>query len=170
MSGVYHLLNKGGMASQVMRRLDHAGIFLLIAGSFTAVHGYLFRGFWRWGMITAIWVMAIAGLTLKTIFFSSVSEALSLTFYIGLGWFGAISGFLLWRKFGLKYIMPLLLGAVFYTLSALLDFFDVPHLVPGLMGPHEIFHVGVILGISCHWIFIYRFANNLVPLKSNYSK
>ena len=166
MSGVYHLLSKGEPASEVIRRLDHAGIFLLIAGTFTAVHGYLFKGFWRWGMMSLIWLLAITGITLKTIFFNHVSEGLSLTFYIGLGWFGAVSGYLLWRKFGLTFIVPLLLGAAAYTMGALLEFFRVPNIMPGIIGPHEIFHIFVIAGIAFHWKFVHQFADNHLSIKN----
>ena len=49
MSGVYHMMESGGTARAVMGRLDHSAIFVLIAGTFTPVHGILFRGWARWG-------------------------------------------------------------------------------------------------------------------------
>src|SRR5947209_1613726 len=49
MSGVYHMHARGGPARQILARLDHAGVFLLIAGTFTPAHGILFRGPLRWG-------------------------------------------------------------------------------------------------------------------------
>ena len=52
-----------------MRRLDHAAIFVLIACSFTPVHTILFRGWGRQGMLLLVWTVAIAGITLKMIFF-----------------------------------------------------------------------------------------------------
>ena len=48
MSTVFHMLIRGGTASRVMERLDHGAIFVLIAGTFTAVHGTIFRGWFRW--------------------------------------------------------------------------------------------------------------------------
>src|SRR5574342_331533 len=71
LSGTYHLLAPGTAGREVLQRLDHAAIFALIAGSFTPVHAILFRGAWRWGMLTLIWGAAIAGMTLKTLNFSS---------------------------------------------------------------------------------------------------
>ena len=53
LSGVYHLLTPGTAGREVLQRLDHAAIFVLIAGSFTPVHAILFRGAWRWGMLAA---------------------------------------------------------------------------------------------------------------------
>ncbi|MDH3583009.1 MAG: hemolysin III family protein [Phycisphaerae bacterium] len=157
-SGVYHLLSTGGAGREVLRRLDHAAIFFLIAATFTPAHGILFRGIWRWGMLTVIWAAAITGLTLKTIFFHGVSEGLGLTFYLGLGWVGVISGIAIWMRFGPALVRPLVAGALAYTFGALFEFAKWPVLVEGVIGPHEMFHVAVIVGIGCHWWFVYRFA------------
>jgi len=78
-SGVYHLLAPGTDERALLKRLDHAAIFVLIAGSFTPVHVILFRGAWRWGMLTIVWGAAVAGLVLKTVFFSTVPESLGLS-------------------------------------------------------------------------------------------
>jgi|GEM_PF-3453297 len=90
MSGVYHFLAAGSIARHVLRILDHAGIYVLIAGSFTAIHGVLFRGFMRWGIILIVWILAINGITLGTIFFDSMPESLSLIFLLSFGWPAAL--------------------------------------------------------------------------------
>jgi len=74
MSGVYHMMVRGAMASRVMARLDHGAIFILIAASFTPAHGLLFRGALRWGPLVLVWIGAITGITLKTIFFDNLAE------------------------------------------------------------------------------------------------
>lgn len=157
-SGVYHLLVPGTDERAVLKRLDHAAIFVLIAGSFTPVHVILFKGAWRWGMLTVVWGAALAGLILKTVFFSSVPESLGLAMYLGLGWLGIFSGIALARRFGLRYIQPLLWGAVAYTVGAVAEFLRWPVLLAGVVGPHELFHLAVLAGISCHWAFILRIA------------
>lgn len=156
MSGVYHLLTPHTMGRAVMQRLDHAAIFFLIAGTFTPVHGLLFRGFMRWGFLFLIWVTAITGITLKTIFFTDISEWLGLIFYLGLGWIGVVSGYFLFRTFGWGYIQPLVYGAMAYTIGAVIDFTQFPVLIPHVLGPHEIFHVMVLVGITMHWNFAVR--------------
>lgn len=157
MSGVFHLLEPGGSGRAVLQRLDHAGIFVLIAGTFTPVHGILFRGWWRWGMLILIWAVAITGLTLKTIFFSDISEWLGLTFYLGLGWVGLVSAILLYRRFGTHLLYPLLYGALAYTLGAVMEFVRFPVVIPGVIGPHEMFHVAVLMGLSLHFVLVHRF-------------
>ena len=153
MSGVYHLLTPATTGRAVLQRLDHAAIFFLIAGSFTPIHLLLFRGPMRWAFLSLIWVIAITSITLKAIYFRSFSEWFGLILYIGLGWMGAITGYLLYRRFGLSFIKKLLYGALAYTIGAVLDFVGFPILVPRVLGPHEIFHIAVLTGIGLHWSF-----------------
>ena len=142
----------------VLKVLDHAAIFILIAATFTPIHILQFEGFMRWGILLIVWVTAITGLTLKSVYFEDVPETLSLALYLGLGWIGAISGYMLYRHLGLAAILPLLYGAFAYTLGAVLEFLRLPVIISGVIGPHELFHVLVLLGISFHWQFVYRVA------------
>ncbi|HEY8219024.1 MAG TPA: hemolysin III family protein, partial [Methylobacter sp.] len=87
-SGIYHLLAATGFAHTVFQRLDHAAIFLVIAGTFTPINCILFDGLLRWGFLVTVWVLAISGLIVKTIFFTTIPEWLGLSFYLGLGWMG----------------------------------------------------------------------------------
>lgn len=158
LSGVYHLLTPGTAGREVLKRLDHAAIFLLIAASFTPIHIILFKGAWRWGMLTLVWSAAIAGLILKSVFFTTVPEWLGLTMYLGLGWLGVLSALALARRYGWRRIQPVLWGALAYTAGAVFEFLRWPVLLPGIVGPHEIFHLAVLAGIACHWTFILRIA------------
>ena len=63
MSGTYHLLERDTTARYVLRILDHAGIFLLISGTITAIHVTLFSGFMKWGITIITSVIAIVGIT-----------------------------------------------------------------------------------------------------------
>jgi channel protein (hemolysin III family) len=154
MSGVFHLLAQGGMPRYVLQRLDHAAIFLLIAGTFTPVTVMLFRGVWRWAILLVIWSAAVTAITLKSIYFHEVQEWLSVSLYLAMGWFGVLAGFDLWRRFGLRFIRGLLCGGLAYTVGAVMDFLRWPTLVPGIVGPHETFHVLVLAGAAFHWTFI----------------
>lgn len=158
MSGVYHMTRLGGVAREVMMRLDHGAIFILIAGTFTPVHGLLFRGPLRWGPLAFIWTAALSGVVLKTAFMNSVAEWVGLTLYLVLGWFGAVSGILLWRARGFAFIRALLLGGIAYSVGAAADFLQRPTIVPGVVQAHEIFHVAVLIGAALHYQFIRQFA------------
>lgn len=158
-SGVYHLLADGSDARAVLRRLDHAAIFVLIAGTFTPGHTILFRGWMRWGVLAFVWTAAITSLTLKTVFFRGFPEWLGLVFYLSLGWVGIVSGVAAWRRYGFSVMAPMLWGGVAYTVGAVLEFARWPTLWPGFIEAHELFHVFVLAGIGLHWRFIYRFAH-----------
>src|SRR5574341_859304 len=158
LSGVYHLLAPGTAGREVLKRLDHAAIFGLIAGSFTPVHAILFRGAWRWGMLAVIWGAAIAGITLKTLNFAAMPEWVGLAMYLGLGWLGVISAVALARRCGFRFVLPVLWGALAYTVGAVAEFLRWPLLLPGIVGPHEIFHLAVLAGIAWHWAFILSIA------------
>jgi channel protein (hemolysin III family) len=158
MSGVYHMMERGGAASRVMERLDHGAIFILIAGTFTPALGMLFHGWRRWGPLAVIWIAAITGITLKTIFFDNFAEWAGLTFYLTMGWFGLGSGIQLGRRYGANFIKPLLLGGVAYSVGAVIEFLHVIVIVPGVIHPHELFHVAVLMGAFWHWLFIWQFA------------
>jgi channel protein (hemolysin III family) len=157
MSGVYHLLPLGD-GKVVLQRLDHAAIFVLIAGTFTPVNIILFRGLWRWGPLLVVWTFAVTAVTLKTILFNDVPQWLGITLYLSMGWFGAVVGYALWRRFGLRFIQGLFWGGLAYTGGAILDLLRWPILVPGIVGSHEVFHVLVLAGVGFHWGFIFRCA------------
>jgi channel protein (hemolysin III family) len=158
MSGVFHLLSPGTDSRAVLQMLDHAAIFILIAATFTPTHVLLFKGFMRWGILLIVWGTAIVGITLKSIYFEDFPEIISLALYLGMGWLGAITGYKVHMLMGLKAIAPLIYGAIAYTLGAVLEFSRFPILITGVMGPHELFHVLVLVGISFHWLFVYRMA------------
>jgi channel protein (hemolysin III family) len=159
MSGVFHLLDQASTARMVLRRLDHAGIFFLIAATYTPVHVIQFRGFMRFGVLGIVWAIAIAAIVFKSIFFDSIPEWVSLLMYLGLGWAGLVSAAALWRRFGWRPLRPVVWGAAAYTAGALLEFSGYPVVVPGVLGPHELFHLFVLAGVSLHWVYVWRIAS-----------
>jgi channel protein (hemolysin III family) len=163
LSGVYHLLTPQTAGRSVLMRLDHAAIFVLIAGSFTPVHVILLRDRWQRHLLAWIWAAAIAGLTIKTVYFDTVPLWLGLLMYLGLGWLGLISTIALARRFGVRFVLPLVWGALAYTIGAVAEFLGWPVLLAGVIGPHEIFHLAVLAGISFHWAFIRGIASGERP-------
>lgn len=159
MSGVFHLLPPGTSKS-VLQRLDHSGIWLMIAGTFTPLHIIIFRGLWRWLPLLFVWTVAITGLVLQVIFFDSFPEWLTLSLFLGLGWFGFFSMMKfksLFKDSSLKWLVG---GGILYSIGAVIDFAKGPILIDGVLGAHEIFHIFVILGALSHWWFIYQWAGH----------
>lgn len=153
-SGVYHLLSTSGTAHTVFQRLDHAAIFLVIAGTFTPIHCILFSGFLRWGFLVIVWFLAISGLVVKTIYFTTIPEWLGLSFYLGLGWMGLFMGYKLWQSYGFAFIRPLVIGGICYTVGAIIEYHQKLIILTGIIGPHEILHIAVLAGIGFQWRFI----------------
>lgn len=156
-SAMFHWASAGPMR-HLLQRLDHAAIFVLIAGTFTPVHTILFKGVARWGMLWLIWILALAGMALKLVFFNQVPAWLGIAAYVAMGWLGAFAMVALSRRYGLRFMMPLLSGGVLYTIGALVELTNWPVLVPRVIRPHEIFHVAVLGGLACHWWFVARAA------------
>lgn len=152
-SGVYHLLPRGTDGRALLQRMDHAAIFLLIAGTCSCGHALFFRGFWRWGMIAIFWTVGLAGMALKLVFFEAISEGFGLAIYLGMGWLGllAMGKLALARHYHAS--AGLAAGSVVYTAGALAEFFgrEALRLLPDAVGPHDVFHLAVLLGIGLHW-------------------
>lgn len=153
MSGVFHLLPYESTGRAVLQRLDHAFIFVLIAGTFTAVHGILFRGWLRSGVIAFVWVVAATTIPIKTVYFAAIPEWLGLSLYLGFAWLGLGSGLLLWHRHGLRFITLLICGGLAYTLGAVFEFVRWPNPWPGVIQAHELFHAFVIAGVWLQWRF-----------------
>lgn len=156
MSGVYHLLPVGGAARPILRQLDHSAIFVLISGTLTAVHLILFTGRWRWVMLAVAWTICTLGVVLKAVYFEQTPEWLGLGIYLLMGSLGLISTVQLWRLEGRRFVALLLAGGLTYTFGAVLEYLRVPVLLPGVVGPHEIFHLAVLAALGLHWGFVHH--------------
>jgi channel protein (hemolysin III family) len=157
-SAVFHMMVRGSTASQVMERVDHGAIFVLIAGTFTGVHGVLFRGWMRWGPIAFVWAVTAACITLKTVYFESLPEWVGFAFYLGLGWGVAITAIPIFRRFGLAYLAPLFLGGLAYSIGAFMELMGWFVVIPGVVHAHEIWHLAVLAGAILHWSFVWKVA------------
>lgn len=155
-SGAYHALDRGCAARAVMQRLDHFAIWLLIAGTFTAIHGIMFSGVWRRGALTFIWSYVAVALLLQGLWFQVFSGVAGLALYLGLGWLGIFSVVKLGRQLGFPVVRPVWYAGIAYSAGAILEATGHPILLERWVRAHEIFHIAVILGVALHWLFIRR--------------
>jgi channel protein (hemolysin III family) len=153
-SGTYHSLDRDCSARAVMQHVDHFAIWLLIAGTFTAVHGVMCRGFWCRGVLTFVWLYAATGIVLQIVWFKVFSGVPGLVLYLGLGWVGLGSVIKLGRQIGFRAVRPILYAGFFFSAGAMLEAVRQPVLIRNWLGPHEIFHLAVIAGVVIHWLFI----------------
>jgi channel protein (hemolysin III family) len=158
MSGVYHMLAEGSAARAVLGRLDKAAIFVLIAGTHTPVQGIFFRRLARWGGLAAMWAVAATGITLFSVFYERLPHGLGTAVYLALGWIAGSAGLVVWRRFGTSEVWLLFLGGLAYTAGALSLGLGWPTLIPRVVGPHELWHVAVLVAMALHWTFVFRHA------------
>lgn len=158
MSGVYHMLAEGTTTRNVLGRLDYAAIFTLIAGTYTPVHGLFFRGFWRIAPLAFMWSAVATGIPLLSVYYHDLPQGLGIAVFLGLGWIAGASGVIVWRRFGTSAMALLVGGGVAYSVGAILMGIGWPTIIPGVVGPHEIWHLAVLAAMAMHWKFLSQHA------------
>ncbi|MDW3210610.1 MAG: hemolysin III family protein [Reichenbachiella sp.] len=154
MSGVYHLVSRDLDARYILRIIDHAGIFLMIAGSLISIHMILFKGMLKWIIIILASVIALLGITFGSIYFNELPDFLTHIVFISFGCLGLISVIGILKMRGLLSIKYVVYGGLAYIIGAVIDMFKYPSIVPGYFGPHELFHIAVLMGVAYHWAFL----------------
>jgi hemolysin III len=152
-SALYHRITWQPRARRWMRRLDHAAIYLLIAGTYTPFGVLVLSGVWRWTILPIVWGGAAAAIALKLAWVDAPGW-LSAALGIGLGWVGVIAFPQLWAHSGLAGLVPLLLGGLLYTVGAIVYARRRPDPVPTVFGYHELFHVLVVAAAACQYVAV----------------
>lgn len=169
-SSVFHMMAAGTPARELMLRLDIAAIFVLIASTFTVLHGILFTGWKRWAIISLLWTISVVGAALRCLFFQGIPGYVGDGIFLLMGWIGAFSAFLLWKDYRWRGVGPVVIGGVCYTVGALMNTFDWPQFLPGIWGPHETFHLFVLAGLGTHWALVWSIADGSFQRQSQASQ
>lgn len=154
-SAAYHRPHWQPAARQRMRRLDHAAIFLMIAGTYTPVCLITLQSEAGDQLLTVIWGGAIAGILVK-LFWLHAPKPLSAAFYVLLGWAVVMQWHAVSAGLGPIGVSLMLGGGVLYTLGALIYARRRPDPWPQTFGYHEIFHALVIAAAACHFVMVAR--------------
>ena len=161
-SAIYHLFGHSPEEVDVFRKIDHAMIYILIAGTYTPFCLIALKGAWGISMMITIWILAIAGIS--TVFFKSfwtkVPRSLATSLYVFMGCLSFIMVYPLYKATNWETIMWLLIGGAFYIIGAVIYAKKKPNISKGF-GFHELFHILVLLGTLSHFWGIYRY---LLPL------
>lgn len=152
-SALYHGVRAGKDGIDFFERLDHVGIHLLIAGSYTPLAWNLMKGRWRWGTLLAVWTATFvaSGLLLANV---RLRGGLATCEYLALGWGALICIQEIARTHPDRSLRPLVIGGVLYSVGALLNVMKWPMIWPGVVGPHEVFHLWVMAGSFAHFWFM----------------
>lgn len=155
-SATYHLVNTSPGAVGWLRKLDHSAIYLLIAGTYTPICLYFFTGFWRWGIVAIVWLMAVTGIAVK-LFVIHAPRWATAGVYLVMGWLGILGVGEIRRSMPPAAIGWLVLGGVLFTVGAVIYVLKKPDPRPGVFGFHEIWHIFIILACLAHYILIAAF-------------
>jgi hemolysin III len=151
-SAVYHRFNWSPDVKAVFRRLDHANIFVLIAGTYTplAVSALPFdKGI---VLLIAVWAGALLGIVFR-VFWVHAPRWSYVPLYLGLGWAAVFYAVDL-VQFNAVAMLFVLIGGLAYTAGALFYGFKRPNPWPGRFGFHELFHTCTVIAFLCHWTAI----------------
>jgi hemolysin III len=137
----------------VMRRLDHAGIYLLVAGTYTPVSLIALRGAWRPTILAIVWAGALAAIVLKCLWVAAPRWLATATAIV-LGWVAVVALPQLIAHLDPAAVTLLAIGGLAYTAGALVYARRRPDPLPTMFGYHELFHALTILGVSCQYVAI----------------
>ena len=136
-----------------MRRLDHAGIYLLIAGTYTPVCLLALDGAWRSVALSLVSLAAAAAIVLKFAWVAAPKWLAAAT-GIALGWVGVALLPQLATRLNPAAIVLLATGGLAYTIGAVVYARRRPDPVPSIFGYHELFHALTIVGVACQYVAI----------------
>ncbi len=161
-SSLYHFFDLGESGNRWLRRLDHAAIFLLIAGSYMPPLFHLLDGAWRVSMVAVVGGIAVAGAAMKLLWIDS-PKWLGLALYLGLGWCVLVPAWLILPQLSGAELVFLVSGGLAYTFGAVVYAARRPNPWPGIFGHHEVWHLFVLAGALGHFLFAWELLDRPIP-------
>lgn len=156
-STLHHSLSLSPQANARLLRFDCTMVVVLIAGTYTPVCLLALRGIWRWGLLGAVWGLALIGLVMMTRWMDAPRWA-STTFYVALGWVGLVATPVLFRALPPAGFLWMLAGGAVYTIGAVVFLFNRPDPFPQWFGAHALWHCFVLAGSACCFVLVVRYA------------
>lgn len=157
-SATYHSVDLAGKSLRVFRKLDHMMIFVLIAGSYTPVCLIVLGGKLGYTLLALVWGIAAVGMLVKACWITC-PKWFSSVIYIAMGWVCVLVFGPLLKTLSAPAFLWLLAGGIIYTVGGViyalkLPIFNAKH---KFFGSHEVFHLFVMGGSICHFIFMYLY-------------
>ena len=149
-STLYHALPRN-RAKRVFQVLDHAAIFLMIAGTYTPFTLGVLRGTWGWTLFGLVWGLALAGVVLTAVGGARYPK-LRVGLYLAMGWLILIAVKPLWLRMPSWGLFWLFAGGIAYTAGVAF------YAAKRVCYSHFVWHLFVVAGTACHFIAVLRFA------------
>lgn len=152
-SALYHRGRWTGRARQVLKRLDHANIYLIIAGSYTPFAALLLDGTMRVVVLAAMWGGALLGVLFRTLWVEA-PRWLYTPLYVALGWAAAFFLGDLLHRGGVTVLVLLVVGGFLYTVGGLVYGLRRPDPFPRHFGFHEVFHALTVAAFTTQYVAV----------------
>lgn len=152
-SALYHRVTWTPGVRLWMRRVDHAGVYVLIAGTYTPVSLLVLRGAWRPTILAIVWTGAAAAIVLKFVWVDA-PKWLAAAIGIGLGWVAVAALPQLISHIDPVGVTLLVAGGLAYTAGAVVYARRKPDPAPAIFGYHELFHALTIVAVVCQYVAI----------------
>ena len=152
-SALYHRRNWTVRGLSVIRRLDHAMIFLLIAGTYTPFSLLVLPAPWSYVVLATVWIGAIGGMALKITQVDGF-RVLTAVLYVGLGWLAILTARLVLEGLAPAGLVLMMAGGLLYTVGAVVLQRQSPDPSPRVFGYHEVWHSMVVGASACHYALI----------------
>jgi hemolysin III len=156
-SATYHMVRVKDKALEIFRKVDHSAIYLLIAGTYTPFCVNAFEGFWKWGMLTLVWALALTGIIVK-VFYIRAPRWLNAGIYLVMGWISVTAVGQIFSSLQPWVIGWLIAGGIIYTLGAIVYITKMFNFKPGVFGFHEMWHIFVLLAAAAHFVAVFGVA------------
>ena len=148
-SALYHRFNWGPRTKAVLKRIDHANIMLLIAGTYTPIAVLALPPQKGTVLLVLVWTGALLGILFR-VFWINAPRWLYVALYLLLGW-AAVMYLVDLLEANVAMMVLVIIGGLLYTGGAVCYALKKPNPWPGRFGFHEIFHVCTVLAFLCHW-------------------
>jgi hemolysin III len=153
-SATYHSVKAGPKTIEVLRKLDHSAIYVLIAGTYTPICLLAFTGFFRWGLLLIVWSIALVGILIK-VFTVDSPRWVSAGVYLVMGWLCVLAAGQMVLSLSVWSLSWLVAGGVVYTLGAIVYSTKLLDFSPGKFGYHEVWHLFVLAGAAAHFAAVF---------------
>lgn len=154
-SAFYHRPHWTPERRAMLKRLDHAAIFILIASTATPISLLALNSQNRFELLVIIWNCAFLGV-LQSICWIKAPRFLTALLYIIMGWMSLIYFGPIKEALGLTHLTFLIVGGIFYSVGAVAYAFKKPKIIPHIFGYHELFHLFTIIAAAFHFAVVYH--------------
>ena len=152
-SSAYHLTKGSQSLQDWLRSLDHAAIYLLIAGTYTPFCYNILSGGWRWGMLGLVWALALVGIIYKIALRRHSHSQVSTALYVGMGWLALLILPRIIETLAPGALALLVAGGLVYTFGAVIYALRRPNFHRHF-GHHELWHLFVLGGSALHYLAV----------------